>query len=454
MLLRSWLLPSAIALSLPCAAFAQDEVRCDAPQVLIVLDKSSSMNGLVPSGVTKWEAAQQAVSDVTLGFSASVDFGLMIFPDPNQCSPGSVVVDCGAETSADIQNALGDAPPEYGNYTPMAQSIEAAGAHDQLADPTRRSYVLLITDGWQWCDPYDAATRFLPVDAVTSLHDDRGLVTYVVGFGDSVDVATLNRAAAAGGAPIPGCDPNGEDIGTDDHCYYQTDDLDSLAAALDDIAQHITEEECDGFDNDCDFLVDEDFDVDEDGYTTCGGPGGTGVDCDDSNDAVNAGAPETCNGVDDDCDGATDLGCDCLPGDARACGTCDLGQQTCGRDGGWQACEEQENPPSEACNGDDDDCDGQTDEGATCPEAGFACVEGECVDLSPPEDEEDHEVPPEPEPELEPDAGPPVTGMDTTVEGGCACRAAGAPASDSPALLLAGLALAIGVGARRRRGSR
>ena len=433
----------------PSLASAQDEVRCDAPQVLIVLDKSSSMNGLVPSGVTKWEAAQQAVVEMTRGFADVIDFGLMVFPDPNQCSPGSVVVDCGADTSTDIQDALGDPPPEFGNYTPMAQSIEAAGAHDQLADPSRRSYVLLITDGWQWCDPYDPATRFLPVDAVASLHDDRGLVTYVVGFGDSVDVGTLNRAAAAGGTPIPGCDPEGEDIATDDHCYYQTDDLDSLGAALDDIARHVTEEECDGFDNDCDFLVDEDFDRDRDGYTTCGGPGGAGVDCDDSDPDVNVGAAESCDGIDNDCDGATDLGCDCTPGDSRACGTCNLGEQTCGGDGGWAACQEPANPPSEACDGEDDDCDGDVDEGATCPEPGFACVDGVCVDLTPPDDGDDHEVPPEPEPEPEPDAGPVLMG-DSTVEGGCNCRAAGAPADAGSAWGLSGLGLLLAATLRRR----
>jgi MYXO-CTERM domain-containing protein len=456
-MIRLWQVLAVFGLTLPSWAHAQDDVRCDAPQVLIVLDKSSSMNGLVPSGVTKWEAAQEAVVRVAAEFGDAVDFGLMVFPSPNQCHPGSVVVGCGPETSSDIEDALGDPPPEFGNYTPMAESIAAAGAHDQLADPTRRSYVLLITDGWQWCDPYDPDTRFTPVDEVASLLEDRGLVTYVVGFGDSVDVATLNRASAAGGAAIEGCDPNGEDIGADDHCYYQTDDIDSLGLALDDIAQHITDEECDGFDNDCDFLVDEDFDLDEDGYTTCGGPGGAGLDCDDERDDVNVGAPESCDGLDNDCDGAIDLGCDCLPGDARACGTCDLGEQTCGDVGAWLECDEPEGPPSESCNGEDDDCDGETDEDATCTEDGFTCVDGECVDLSPPDDDDDDDdvvVPPEdedPEPDAGVDAAPQVYGTDTNVSGGCSCRVAGA-GEDEMAWIVALGALALAATRRRRAG--
>ena len=103
---------------------------------------------------------------------------------------------------------------------------------------------------------------------------------------------------------------------------------------------------CNGIDDNCDGTTDEGFDVDLDGYTTCGG------DCNDADPAVNPGATEVCNGVDDNCDGTTDEGFDV-----------DLdGYKTC--DGDCNDGDPAVNPgATEVCNGVDDNCDGTIDEG-------------------------------------------------------------------------------------------
>jgi len=191
-------------------------------------------------------------------------------------------------------------------------------------------------------------------------------------------------------------------------------------------ARHPAQAEfCDGIDNDCDDVTDEQTgavtwyrDIDNDGYgdprgetvADCRRPEGYSLlplDCDDAHAGINPGSPELCDALDNDCNGAADylIG----PGNAEdddRDGAPDLACPGVGNDcNDWQP--DQRPGAPELCDGVDNDCDDLTDEtldaitwfvdadgddfgdalGAqvvACSEvSGFSATPGDCDDADP-----------------------------------------------------------------------
>ena len=186
-------------------------------------------------------------------------------------------------------------------------------------------------------------------------------------------VATGGDCNDTDGAYHPGAseedcaDPN--DYNCDGSVGYADDDADGFAACdeCDDTNPAVNPsglEVCDGLDNDCDLLVDDDddsldtatgitvyADVDFDGYGDPATPAqvcGAGVgwvenadDCDDLDPNVNPGVIEVCNGKDDECDGLIDDADDSLDTTTASTWYGDADSDGYGDDGAPQlACEQ------------------------------------------------------------------------------------------------------------------
>ncbi len=283
--------------------------------------------------------------------------------------------------------------------TPLAGILESAHAYlqDVQADDLRvacRPYVvILVTDGGETCGG-------IPTDEATELRL-AGIPVYVIGFAtpDPTVIANLNAIANAGGTT---------------GAIFVSDEAALSTAVAQIIEDSILVETCNGLDDDCDVLIDEDFpdlglactngeqgECFDTGVRVCN-LAGTGTACDappgtPGNEVCNGddddcdglvdealgpsctcvGVPEICNGLDDDCDLAIDEGT--LPGEGDTCGLalgeCSLGALDC--QGGQLTCVGDTGPVTEVCNSLDDDCDTFVDEVAeVCYEAATGCDVG------------------------------------------------------------------------------
>ncbi len=181
--------------------------------------------------------------------------------------------------------------------------------------------------------------------------------------------------------PAEPVDEDGDGFFTDEDCDDRNEEVNPSGVEI-----------CDGIDNNCDSVVDEGVtsvyyaDADGDGYGdpnsttyTCSRPEGyvpVPNDCDDADASVWPGAAELCDGKDQDCDEEIDEGVTSLYYvDADGDGYGDPGQTTPSCEGlpgssddptDCDDADPLEHPGAEEhCDGEDDDCDGLTDEEPT-----------------------------------------------------------------------------------------
>jgi len=203
----------------------------------------------------------------------------------------------------------------------------------------------------------DGAERVLQrAEAVTAVQVGPGRSRFELLLG-AVDCDVLGCEAHAGDAACQhgACDPA---AGT---CVTRSDDEGSRCDDTDEctVSDHCEAGAC----------VGQPLDADGDGFLPppCAGAAADS-DCDDTDATVAAGAPEVCDGKDNDCDGLTDddlgLG-ECWGGPAgtQGVGVCVAGVETCDPATGELRCRGEVRPAPELPRTEaDEDCDGVADE--------------------------------------------------------------------------------------------
>jgi MYXO-CTERM domain-containing protein len=392
--------------------------------------------------VSKWAAAEDAVSAVLSAYGEAAQYGLMMFPGSSGgCATGEINVEIGANKAPEILSALSAINWSASRQTPAGQSLMASSKYAGITDPAYNNYVIFLSDGWQYCsiptgstpvcvsaadctlmsvDPCPSCNpcqnassdpnckgkpadgcfcvRKWPVLGVQALAA-AGVSTYVVGFGSQVDAKTLNQAAEAGGTALTGCDPNSDSAS----CYYQATAPSSLNAALADIVQQVVVDSCLG---PCDIP----------GERTCTASGWSACDAPDHVECTSAcgtkGTQQCVNG--------TLTPCDAECPDSGAAGA--------GGAGGTGGASGQ---GGEAGVGDEGAQGGKGGEGATGGTGAVGGTGGEQTDAG-----LDKPKPPAPE--------------DTGEDGGCACHT-GRTAPSPIAAAFVALMAALGLRIRRRR---
>ena len=324
-----------------CAG-GQCKGACVMPEVMLVVDRSSSMEG------DKWTWTQKALIKHFTTFDAKLKLGVRMFPGAGGCEPGAVVP-IAKQNAAALSGAL--VAPSTASATPLAASL--GGLEDSFGDPNQGEYVVLLTDGTETCG--DESDLIAAVDALRS----RGTRTFVVGIGSGYDEVLLGEAAAHGG----------------------TGQLRvaKSQAALEDVLLGITDE----METCC-------IDGDKDGYgLICD----KGADCDDGNGKVHA--PQ-CSGKEcgeDGCGGS--CGTCGASGKPHASLTCGAGKCNLVCDGGYHLCGGScaSNSSPETCGTACAPCTAPQNGKATCNGAscGFECnggyhkCGGQCLSSSSPE---------------------------------------------------------------------
>jgi len=188
------------------------------PDVLIVLDRSLSMNDqvmpindlggllnclLVGPCPSKWQDMTGAINSSVAASASTVSWGLKFFPDDGACAAGIMVaVPVAPNNTSAINMAIAATRP--GGFTPTTAGLQSAGRYLMGLTDANPKFIVLATDGQPNCGGGNQGTTDdqAAIDTVGGLAG-AGIPVFVIGVatqGSTAD-ATLSSMATAGGKP-------------------------------------------------------------------------------------------------------------------------------------------------------------------------------------------------------------------------------------------------------------
>jgi hypothetical protein len=198
------------------------------PEILLVLDRSTSMNASVPGTQnSRWTETTAALSDVLAKTNDRVMWGLKMFPSGMNCGvTDALEVSIAAGSAATVNDAIGANRPGGVSGTPTPMALQRATAYLSGRKTHNPKFIVLATDGEPDCGGQaDAAA----LEAVTAART-AGFPVFVVGIATAGTTAhgLLTAMAAFGGQPRPG-----------DVKYYPVAVRDDLVGALGQITTQV-----------------------------------------------------------------------------------------------------------------------------------------------------------------------------------------------------------------------